>query len=101
MEFHDELKESDLEIEFTEAEKELEKILSIERDKVDVTNENRKLKQLLKRAKVQMWRKYSNLVAEREEHKKKAGDMGQEKGSIFKNGKLKIRFDIWDIIEQM
>lgn len=98
MEFHDQLKESDLEIEFTEAEKELEKILSIERDKVDVTNENRKLKQLLKRAKVQMWRKYSNLVAEREEHRKRAGDLDQERGSIYEDQEHKMRLHISDSI---
>jgi hypothetical protein len=50
--------EKDLEVELTKAEEDLEKLLAIERNDIDLINENLKLKKTLRNAKIGMWRKF-------------------------------------------
>lgn len=62
-------------------EQELDKLLSLEINNVDLINENLKLKQLLKRAKVGMWKEFQNLQEENEEIKNKQNDLQTENGT--------------------
>jgi hypothetical protein len=57
--------DKELEVELSQAEQDLEKILSVERNQVDLLNENLKLKKVLRNAKVGMWRKYQDAVKEK------------------------------------
>lgn len=64
--------EKDLKVQLTQAERDLEQLLGLERNEVDLINENLKLKKTLRNAKVGMWRKFQDLLAEK--------DKGEQQG---------------------
>lgn len=82
--------EEDLQVELTRAEEDLEKLLSIERNEVDLINENLKLKKTLRNAKVGMWRKFQDIVKQKAESEKQGQDsqkkIGERVEPITKRG---------------
>jgi hypothetical protein len=64
----------------SDPEQELDKLLSLEINNIDLINENLKLKQLLKRAKVGMWKEFQNLQEETEQIKNKQNELETENG---------------------
>lgn len=84
MEQIEHVNDKDLEVELTEAEEELEKLLSIERNEIDLMNENLKLKKTLRNAKVGMWKKFQDQL---EDIKKKENELEESKKQ---NGILKL-----------
>lgn len=72
--------DEELEVELSQAEKDLDKILSVERNQIDLLNENLKLKKVLRSAKVGMWKKYEELAEKKKEKEKEVEEMQKKNG---------------------
>ena len=73
--------DEELNNETSDPEKELEKLLSLEINNVDLINENLKLKNVLKRAKVGMWKEFINLKEDKEVLELNENKMKEEIGN--------------------
>ena len=74
------INDKDLEVEFSKAEEDLQKILGMERNDIDLLNENLKLKKILRNAKVGMWKKYTDLAEANKEGENKNDDLKKQIG---------------------
>jgi hypothetical protein len=82
MEQIEHVNEKDLEIELTKAEEDLEKLLSIERNEVDLINENLKLKKVLRNAKIGMWRKFQDELENKKKQENELEEMKKQNGIL-------------------
>ena len=76
--------DKDLEIEFSKAEEDLEKLLALERNDIDLINENLKLKKLLRNAKVGMWKTYTDMMDLKKKDENETENLKSHIGINFK-----------------
>ena len=75
------IRKEELDVPLNSVEEQLEKLLALEPNKADLINENFKLKGVLKRAKVSMWKEHQEVQEENEKLSKANTDLSDQIGT--------------------